>query len=86
MDGHGVRKKSRKGRTEHNANKERMLPFQLNREIYGESKALIMHCMPVHINHEITQEIIDHPNSVVFLQSANRMHGERAIMHYLLCR
>jgi ornithine carbamoyltransferase len=67
-------------------NEARMMPFQLNRDLYGESKALIMHCMPVHIDHEITQEMVDHPKSVVFMQAANRMYGERAIIHYLLCR
>jgi ornithine carbamoyltransferase len=61
-----------------------MRPFQLNRENYGDSRALVMHCMPVHLGYEIAEELLDHPRSVIYAQAENRMHGERGVLFTLL--
>jgi ornithine carbamoyltransferase len=61
-----------------------MRPFQLNPTVYGTSTAKIMHCMPVHLGYEITRELVDHPNSVIYPQAENRMHAARAILAQLL--
>ncbi|TCL74172.1 ornithine carbamoyltransferase [Hydrogenispora ethanolica] len=59
---------------------EKMLPYQLNEELLKESKALIMHDMPIHPDYEITRGVIEHPNAVIFDQAENRLHAEKAVL------
>ena len=61
-----------------------MLPYQVNRKLLGKTDALIMHDMPIHRNYEIANNIINDPNSVIFLQSENRLHSAKAILLKLL--
>ncbi|MCJ7614171.1 ornithine carbamoyltransferase [Candidatus Bathyarchaeota archaeon] len=61
-----------------------MLPYQVNRKLLGDSDALIMHDMPVHRGYEIAEDVIDDPNSVIYLQSENRLHSAKAILTKLL--
>jgi ornithine carbamoyltransferase len=62
-----------------------MLPYQVNKELLkGNSDALIMHDMPIHRGYEISEDIIDSPNSVIYLQSENRLHSAKAILKKLL--
>ena len=61
-----------------------MLPYQVNRKLLGDSDALIMHDMPVHRGYEIAEDVIDDPNSVIYLQRENRLHSAKAILTKLL--
>jgi ornithine carbamoyltransferase len=62
-----------------------LLPFQVNRKLLkGNSDALIMHDMPIHRGYEIADEMIDDPNSVIYLQSENRLHSAKAILAKLM--
>jgi len=61
-------------------------PYQVNEKMVGlaESYCIVMHCLPAHRGHEITDKVMDGPHSVVFDQAENRMHVEKAIMGMLL--
>jgi ornithine carbamoyltransferase len=56
--------------------------YQLNSHLLelANQNAVIMHCMPVNVGQEITEEMINHPQSVLFQQSENRLHVQKALM------
>ena len=60
--------------------------FQVNSELlsYATKSPLIMHCLPAHRGIEITNEILDSENSIVFHQAENRIHIQKALMLKLL--
>ena len=57
-------------------------PYQVNSQLLG--KALFMHCLPAHRGFEVTNEVIDGPQSIVFDQAENRLHAQKAILLHLL--
>lgn len=61
-------------------------PFQVNRELMqrAPAHARVMHCLPAHRGEEITDEVIDGPQSVVLVQAANRLHAQKALLVWLL--
>ena len=60
--------------------------YQLNSSLLevANSKAIVMHCLPAERGKEITDEVMDGPQSVVFDEAENRLHIQKAIMAYLL--
>lgn len=56
--------------------------FQINNELLGHAKddAIVMHCLPAHYGEEITEEVLDGPQSVIFDEAENRMHAQKAVM------
>src|SRR5580692_4424702 len=60
--------------------------FQLNKAMLKRASrdALVMHCLPAHRGEEITDEVIDGPQSVVLEQAENRLHAQKAVMVWLL--
>lgn len=68
------------------ARKAKMQPFQLNSEFMAKCKSdvLVMHCLPAHRGEEITDEVVDSANSIVFDEAENRLHVQKAIMATLM--
>ncbi len=75
------------GQEEETARREKVFPpYQVNAKLVAEAapEAIVMHCLPAHRNHELTDEVADGPHSVIFLQAHNRLHAQKAILARLL--
>ena len=60
--------------------------YQVNRQLMASapSEALFMHCLPAKRGEEVTDEVMDCPNSVIVEQAGNRMHVQKGILAWLL--
>ena len=61
-------------------------PYQVNAEMMARGKpdALFMHCLPAHRNEEASSAVMDGPQSVIFDESENRLHAQKAILRWCL--
>jgi len=61
-------------------------PYQVNRELFALAKrdAVFMHCLPAHRGDEVTSDVIDSEQSVVFQEAENRLHVQKAILLELM--
>jgi len=61
-------------------------PYQVNEALMAAARpgALFMHCLPAHRGHEVTDAVMDSPVSVVFDQSENRLHAQKALLAMLM--
>ena len=72
----------RDGERRHNLLK----PYQVNARLMAQAKpdAIFMHCLPAHRGDEVTDEVIDGPQSVVFDEAENRLHAQKGILAWCL--
>ncbi|HET9587359.1 MAG TPA: ornithine carbamoyltransferase [Anaerolineales bacterium] len=71
------------GQEEETTKREEVFPpYQVNAQLVGEADkdVIVMHCLPAHRNHELTDEVADSPHSVIFPQAHNRLHMQKAIL------
>ena len=62
------------------------VPYQVNETLMQKANpdALFMHCLPAHRGEEVTDGVMDGPQSVVFDEAENRLHAQKAIMRWCL--
>jgi ornithine carbamoyltransferase len=62
--------------------------YQVNAELVGQANAdaIVMHCLPAHRGEEITDEVADGPQSVLFDQAENRLHAQKGLLAVLIGR
>ncbi len=62
------------------------IPYQVNKKLmsYTKKDVIFLHCLPAYRGNEVTEEIIDGPQSVVFQEAENRLHVQKALLVYLL--
>ena len=63
-----------------------LAPYQVNRAVMGRAApdAIFMHCLPAHRGEEVTDEVIDGPQSVVFAEAENRLHAQKGVLAWCL--
>jgi ornithine carbamoyltransferase len=61
-------------------------PYQVNAKLLGAAApgAIVLHCLPAHRGEEITDEVMDGPQSAVFDEAENRLHAQKALLAWLL--
>ncbi len=61
-------------------------PYQVNAGLVAEATkdVIVMHCLPAHRNHELTDEVADGPHSAIFPQAHNRLHAQKAVIARLM--
>jgi ornithine carbamoyltransferase len=62
--------------------------YQVNAGIMkaAHGDALFMHCLPAHRGEEVSAEVIDGSQSVIFDEAENRLHAQKALLEFLLCK
>ena len=65
---------------------DKFMPYQVNKSLMARAKdnAIFMHCMPIHRNEEVTDEVLATPASVIYDEAENRLHAQKAILAWCL--
>ncbi len=60
--------------------------YQIDKELFSHAKsdAIFLHCLPAYRGYEVTEDVIDGPNSVIFDEAENRLHAQKAVMVKLM--
>jgi ornithine carbamoyltransferase len=75
------------GQEEEQSEREKVFArFQVNAKLMaGANKdAIFMHCLPAHRGEEVTADVIDGPQSVVWEEAENRLHAQKALLEFLI--
>ena len=62
------------------------MPYQINSELFSKANedAIFLHCLPAYRGYEVTEGVIDGPQSVIFDEAENRLHAQKAVLATLL--
>ncbi len=65
---------------------QQLMPYQVNQQVMAAAKpgAIFMHCLPAHRGQEVSAEVMDGPQSVVWDEAENRLHAQKGIMLWCL--
>ncbi|WP_433238885.1 ornithine carbamoyltransferase [Streptosporangium sp. CA-135522] len=63
-----------------------LMPFQVDAELMGRAApgAIVLHCLPAYRGLEISADVLDGPQSLVWDQAENRLHAQKALLHWLI--
>lgn len=63
-----------------------LMPYQVNRNVMAKAKedSIVMHCLPAYVGYEITEEVMNGTQSVIYKQAENRMHAQKALLIWIL--
>ena len=61
-------------------------PYTVDKKLFSNAKddAIFMHCLPAYRGYEVTEDVIDGPQSVIFDEAENRLHAQKAVMATLM--
>ena len=73
---------------EQQARAQKFANYQVNKKLMqlANKDAIFMHCLPAHRGEEVSADVIDGDQSVVWEQAGNRLHSQKALLEYLLVR
>eukprot|EP01041_Mallomonas_annulata_P022252 gene22252-42505_t len=73
------------GDTDHDERVEALEPFQVDARLMeaANKDAVFMHCLPAHRGEEVTDEVMDGPQSVIWDEAENRIHAQKAILAWV---
>lgn len=74
------------GQEKDKAKYDALMPYQINKKVMeaAHKDAVFMHCLPAHRGEEVTADVIDSPQSVIFNEAENRLHVQKAVMCLLM--
>ncbi|MDR8412194.1 ornithine carbamoyltransferase [Nonomuraea sp. 3-1Str] len=63
-----------------------LMPYQVNAELleHAADDVIVLHCLPAYRGYEITEDVLDGPRSAVWDQAENRLHAQKALLHWLV--
>ncbi|MBN6052323.1 ornithine carbamoyltransferase [Nonomuraea sp. RK-328] len=63
-----------------------LMPYQVNAELleHAADDAIVLHCLPAYRGYEITADVLEGPRSAVWDQAENRLHAQKALLHWLV--
>jgi len=74
------------GNEDSDAKRSQLAPYQVNAQLMAKAKptAIFLHCLPAHRGEEVTEEVLEGRQSVVFDEAENRLHVQKSVLYHTL--